>query len=102
MPWYRVTINQPTEVSAASRSLPAQFHKIYLSNGEPKDAAMFSSRDIQNGYRCHYYFSPAAAVIAPSLMGLYNAVPCLPPRDVTFVVGDLRLADSALNRPENA
>jgi hypothetical protein len=71
MGWYKVTIKQPNERAGTSRSLQAEFHEIYLDQGEPERAALFSSYEIQNGYKCHYYFSPAAALIARNLIERY-------------------------------
>jgi hypothetical protein len=102
MAWCKVTVRQPYEGFGGNRSLPQEFHRIYLSEGEPKDAALFSSRDIQNGYQCHYYFSPAAAVIAWSLLRRYRAVECAAPKGVTFVVGDLSVMDDLRQDPESA
>ena len=100
MAWSKVTIRQPYEGSHRYRSLPEEFHKIYLSEGEPKDAALFSRSEIHRGYQCHYYFSPVATLIAAQLVRRYNGVECAPPEDVTFVLGDLDVADGLRGEPE--
>ena len=101
MSWYKVTIQQPTERAGSPRSLQAEFHEIYLAEGEPKHAALFSTREIQNGYRSHYFFSPVAALIAHNLIDRYKGTSCPPPADAEFVVGDFGVADNLFGRPEN-
>ena len=101
MSWFKVTIQQPKERTGSSRSLQAEFHEIYLAEGEPKHAALFSTREIQNGYQSHYYFSPMAAVIAHILIDRYKGISCPPPTDAEFVVGDFGVADNLFGRPRS-
>ena len=74
--------------------LQSAFETIFLANGGPPDAAMFTNDvDVDSVI---YYFSPGALRIAGNLLTSYGAVPCSRPvRDsVALLVGEQSALDA--------
>ncbi|MGA9472150.1 MAG: hypothetical protein WBV36_06785 [Terriglobales bacterium] len=75
--WYKVTF--PYGQSAAmANSLQLAFEKIWMSEGAPRNAALFASHGSSHEDE-FIYFSPAAVAIAKSVVDEFNGVSCSPP-----------------------
>jgi hypothetical protein len=88
--WYKVTVKyEDTIPQRAGKSLQDAFLAILVSNGTPKDAALFGDRS-DDFERYFYYFSPAAYRIASQLIDSHEGVPCPKPsgKRLAFLVGD--------------
>jgi hypothetical protein len=83
---------QDTDISAhKDMQLQNDFIKLFIADGSPRDAAMFS--DLA-GTGHHFYFSPGAMKIASVLLSTYAAVPCWRPpgNQVALIVGEEKAA----------
>ena len=58
-------------------TLQNAFATLFMTNGGPRDAAMFT--DIDVGENSYFYFSPEATRIASALIAKYGGVQCSPP-----------------------
>ncbi len=61
---------------ASNITLQNAFATLFMTNGGPRDAAMFT--DIDVGENSYFYFSPEATRIASALIAKYGGVPVLP------------------------
>lgn len=77
------------------------FSDAFVAAGGPKEAAMFA-RQSEDFKHHHFYFSPGAHLIVPSLLHVYEAVLCeIPPRGGTrLCAGHSGVRDSLLRDKE--
>jgi hypothetical protein len=98
--WYKVTVKyEDTTPQSAGRSLQDAFLAILVSNGTPRDAALFGDRS-DDFEQYFYYFSPGAYRIASKLIDSHRGVPCAKPsgKRLAFLVGDETGREDLLNR----
>ena len=79
--WYKV--------SRTDWIVQDEFESAWLSNGGPRDAALFGQRNVQ-ARKTDFYFTPAAAERFPELLSRYEAVACSRPNvsELALLVGD--------------
>jgi len=79
--WYMVT--------RSDWVIQDEFLPVWMANGGPKDAALFTARN-QRERTNTFYFSPSAARIAGELIARYGAVKCPRPEisELVLLVGD--------------
>lgn len=71
MAWYKVTLPKQDTGNA----LQAAFEALFRANRSPKDAALFRDHD-PGSQNVSFYFSPAAAEIAKTLIASHKGVKC--------------------------
>ncbi len=77
MTWMRVTLSDRDINASKSTDLQKRFFVEFAAAGTPTAAIMYGwwkARD-----RGHYYFTPAAAMLASGLMTDFGGVPCAKP-----------------------
>jgi len=74
MSWYKVKLSAEEVASGKHQNLQDEFDILFLANGGPQDAAMFSDR-LSNS-ELEVYFSPGARRLAKALIAKYSGVPC--------------------------
>ena len=84
--WYRVTLSDNDVVVRKHIELQQAFENVFLANGWPKEAAMFSNVD---SLAHHFYFSPGAVRIAKDLIVRCGGSECPAPvqSDLAMLVG---------------
>ena len=104
MPWMKISLSQDQVASGYMGQIQNAFAAIFMSNGGPRDAAMFARSRIDaklcadnfeaedeegeddKDYQS-LYFSPAAAELASGLISRYGGVPCKQPGRSALLVG---------------
>jgi hypothetical protein len=79
MTWYRAPFGTADNFDYnSSARIGNEYEQILISNGFPKEAALFASDNLGGGAdEFHYvYFSPGAARIAGALLSKLGAAPC--------------------------
>lgn len=75
--WYKIAFSAADVASGRAIELQEKFSDLFLMAGGPSDAGMFGSASVLAN---DYFFSPAAAALAPLLMASYGATSCAAPR----------------------
>jgi hypothetical protein len=85
MLWKRVTLTDADISAGHAHRLQAAFEERFIAAGAPSAAAMYGNEDvITEGH--HFFFSPAAAIIAGSLLSDYTVTDCSEPDSQRVVV----------------
>ena len=84
MPWYKVTVSDPTK----QHSLEDAFSKLFILNGSRKDMAMFCDKTPRPTNI--FYFSPMAGRLAHGVVSRFSGIECPEPSrsELALVVGD--------------
>ena len=77
MSWYKVTFTPREIVDGRAMQMQNAFETIFLATAGPRDAGLFSARNIMAN---EYFFSPGAARIAMSVIRTYSGAECPAPR----------------------
>ncbi|HEY2537974.1 MAG TPA: hypothetical protein VGI28_00525 [Stellaceae bacterium] len=77
MPWKKVTLTDDDIAAGGADRLQEAFWKRFSAAGGPHDAVMYGIEDVIEGH--HFFFSPAAAIIAGPLLNAYTVTDCPEP-----------------------
>ena len=78
--WWKVTLPaEETGIGGKSALLQKLFEELFTANRAPEEAALFTDHDdsLRNYF---YYFTPAAADIARTVVRTFDGVECPAPR----------------------
>jgi hypothetical protein len=85
MSWKKVTLSGHDIGAGAEHRLQEDFATRLIAAGAPHDAVVYGNLDTAvEGF--HFFFSPAAVVIAGPLLDSYSPVDCSEPVPGSFVV----------------
>ncbi len=102
--WYKVTLAfADCGIGGKGQALQDAFAALFVANGGPVNAALFTNHD-EDFQSCFYYFSSGAVQIAKHLIAQHAGVPCsAPTKDrVILVVGHAGIADTLLPALDNS
>jgi hypothetical protein len=80
----KVTLTDDDIAAGGADRLQEAFWKRFSAAGAPHGAVMYGNEDITEGH--HFFFSPAAAIIADPLLNAYTATDCPEPDRDDIVV----------------
>jgi hypothetical protein len=93
MGWMSFRVADHIEAFKVSGTLQEAFFALLAAAGAPKDAAIFSRLNLEDG-STDFFFSPKAVEIASALAMKFNATACEPPkrdhRHTGLLIGDQR------------
>lgn len=91
MSWHRFRIEDSAKALKVSTDLQEAFFVLLAAAGAPKDAAIFSRFESEDG-STEYFFSTKAMEIAGPLAQRFNASPCEAPvhKGTALLIGDQR------------
>lgn len=78
MGWKRVTLGSRQVSAGENMRLQNEFVTLWMSVGAPPAAAMYGDKRIADG-NFHFYFTPAAVMLALSLLESFGAADCPEP-----------------------
>ena len=74
MSWKQITVTDASDVARLQNA----FIERFIEAGAPTDAVMCINKEpVRNGY--HLFFSPAAALLASSILAVYSLTDCVAP-----------------------
>ena len=95
MSWKVVTISPDDMAAGRAMELQNGFAAIWMSVGAPPSAAMYGDKSIADDRKFHFYFTPAAALLALAFLESFGAVDC-PNQDATKLA--VHVANSGAGR----
>ena len=85
--WYKVTLSGEDVLAGKRFSLQEAFEDLFMANGIPADAAIFTTSVVVSPQL--FFFSPGAARIAKVLIEAYSGFECAAPMaaDLALLIG---------------